>query len=134
LDDGKSTKLENVDAATVVAKDFLAMFSQEDSNVKKKKQILDMINDTKMERLHEKLAHSRDAIDQARAHLIKCLNLARSRWRGIEAIQSALDYHSSHVTEDQEELRNPNSHSRMGTNLINDTALPIVMRMCLAQN
>ena len=48
-------------------------------------------------------------------------------------MQSALDYHSSHVTEDQEELRNPNSHSRMGTNLIHDTALPIVMRLCLLQ-
>ena len=50
---------------------------------------LDMMNDNKMEMLHEKLAHSRDAIDQARARSIECLNLARSRWRGIEAMRSA---------------------------------------------
>ena len=62
-----------------------------------------------------------------------CLQLSRSRWRGIEALQSALDFHSSHATEDQEGIWNSNPYSRVGTNLINDAALPIVMRLCLSQ-
>jgi len=83
-------------------KTFWTFFSQDNLNGKTKKQILDLINDDKMERLHEKLSHSTDAVDQVRARTIVCLQLARSRWRGIEALQSALDFHSSHVTEDQE--------------------------------
>ena len=133
LDDVKSTKLENVDAAAAVPKNFLDMFLEQNSKGKTKKQILDLINDDKMERLHEKLSHSTDAVDQVRARTIVCLQLARSRWRGIEALQSALDFHSSHITDDQEGIQNMNSHSRMGTNLINDAALPIVMRLCLSQ-
>ena len=102
LDDVKSTKLECVDASAAVPENFLDIFSEQNSKGKTKKQILDLINDDKMERLHEKLSHSTDAVDQVRARTIVCLQLARSRWRGIEALQSALDFHSSHVTEDQE--------------------------------
>eukprot|EP00223_Ostreococcus_mediterraneus_P002554 CAMPEP_0179605500 /NCGR_PEP_ID=MMETSP0930-20121108/946_1 /TAXON_ID=548131 ORGANISM="Ostreococcus mediterraneus, Strain clade-D-RCC1621" /NCGR_SAMPLE_ID=MMETSP0930 /ASSEMBLY_ACC=CAM_ASM_000580 /LENGTH=1456 /DNA_ID=CAMNT_0021473917 /DNA_START=3513 /DNA_END=7884 /DNA_ORIENTATION=- len=133
LDDVKSMKLECVDAAGAVPESLSDIFSQDNLNGKTKKQILDLINEDKMERLQEKLSHSRDAVDQVRARSIECLQLSRSRWRGIEALQSALDFHSSHVTEDQEGIQNMNSHSRMGTNLINDAALPIVMRLCLSQ-
>ena len=133
LDDVKSTKLERVDAVAAVPKNFSAMFSQNDLNVKKKKQILDLINDNRKETLHEKLAHSRDAVEQVRARSIECLELSRSRWRGIETLQSALDFHTSHETEDQEGSSNSISHSRMGANLINDAALPLVMRLCLLQ-
>ena len=89
LDDAKSTKLERVDAGAAVPKNFSAMFSQNDVNAKKKKQILDSINDNRKETLHEKLAHSRDVVEQVRARSSECLELSRSRWRGMETLQSA---------------------------------------------
>ena len=71
LDDVKSTKLECVDASAAVPENFLDMFLEQNSNGKTKKQILDLINDNKMERLHEKLSHSTDAVDQVGAQKIE---------------------------------------------------------------
>ena len=45
-------KLECVDAAAAIPKNFLDIFSQDNLNGKTKKQILDLINDDKMEKLH----------------------------------------------------------------------------------
>ena len=65
-----------------------------------------------------------------RLKTIECIESARSRWRTIEAIQGGLDFTSLKAIDDDNRV---DAAGFRGANYIADAALPVVLRLTLAQ-
>ena len=126
LDDAKNA-LDAIDSSGVLPSSWNKILSRDDTQ--RKNSILHLWQ----EKTHESLKDSlRDGsrVNAMRLKTIECIESARSRWRTIEAIQGGLDFTSLKAIDDDNRL---DAAGFRGANYITDAALPVVLRLTLAQ-
>jgi hypothetical protein len=126
LDDAKST-LDVIDSSGALPSSWKKLVTRDDT--RRKNSILHLWQ----EKTHESLKDSlRDGsqVNAIRLKTIECIESARARWRAIESIQGGLDFTSFKAIDDDNRV---DATGFRGANYITDAALPVVLRLALAQ-
>jgi len=126
LDDAKST-LDAIDSSGALPSSWKKLVTRDDT--RRKNSILHLWQ----EKTHESLKDSlRDGsqVNAIRLKTIECIECARARWRAIESIQDGLDFTSFKAIDDDNRV---DATGFRGANYITDAALPVVLRLALAQ-
>ena len=113
------TSLKLCDMAGAVAKNGLDLLSK--AGNARKGDVLTKWQDALQQNMKTALDTGR-ATDAILAKVLECLEEAKSRWRCIESMQSALEGIDMRV-----------EGKKLGANYVSDVALPLVLRMQLAQ-
>jgi hypothetical protein len=113
------TSLKLCDMAGAVAKNGLDLLSN--AGNARKGDVLTKWQDALQQNMKTALDTGR-ATDAILAKVLECLEEAKSRWRCIESMQSALEGIDMRV-----------EGKKLGANYVSDVALPLVLRMQLAQ-
>ena len=113
------TSLKLCDMAGAVAKNGLDLLSK--AGNARKGDVLTKWQDALQQNMKTALDTGR-ATDAILAKALECLEEAKSRWRCIESMQSALEGIDMRV-----------EGKKLGANYVSDVALPLVLRMQLAQ-
>jgi len=119
------TSLDMSDMVGAVANNWMDLLTRSDNL--KKGDVLKKWQDATQKAMKAELDTGK-TVDLIRAKALECLEEAKSRWRCIEAVQSAIEF-----VDGSNEQDTRIAGKRIGSNYVSDVALPIILRMHLVQ-